>query len=303
MASEQVRILVRLEPEIEFYSVAATEVPAGYAPVHIIDHGDFYASPEVLRTFKTRDEYVHSEFPSDVREIFRRFERVFASFYPRTVEQWEEGFRRDRYPWGEIAMWEWWANTIEQFTAHLTGTDAAVGEKREEVVRLVMSLSRSPAAERDAVLKGRATVQGLQTLSSRRIREIATWMFSAERARENNARREQLRKLIQGRGIPGPDRVTIDALFDESGFGSNLDAAFDPTDLINAADVILGVSREDGHEFLMYGKDVLERVVTSGKTEQVAMLRVEMDQETADLQKLGALITVLKGHHDYPGGK
>jgi hypothetical protein len=303
MASKQVRILVRLKPEIEFYTVSASEVPGGYAPIHIVEHGDFYASPELLSTFTTRGEYVHPAFPAEFREIFRRFERVFDPVYPQTVEQWEDGFRRDRHPWAEIATWEWWANTIERFSAHLTGTDAATHEKREEVTRLVMSLSRIPGAKRDAILKGRATVPGLQTLTGHRIREIVNWMFSAERAGENNARREQLRKLIQGRRIPGPDRVAIDALFDESGFGRNLDADFDPTDVINAADVILGVSREDGHEFLMYGRDILERMATSGKEEQVNVLRVEMDQETADLEKLGAIITVLKGHHDYLGGK
>ncbi len=305
MASDQVRILVTLKPQIEFYTIPASEVPVSYVPIHVKDHGDFYASPEFLKTIKSREEYVHPEFPSEVRDIFHRFERVFAQVYPQTVEQWEDGFRRDMHPWGEIATWEWWANTIQRFTAHLTGTDSASNEKRKDVASLVLQLSSIPADNRDAILKGRAEISGATKMSKSRIREIVNWMFSEERAVEKNARREQLRKLIQGEGLPGPNRVAIDALFGLSKTGLNRDADFHPTDLINAADVILGVSREDGHEFLIFGREILERIAT-GKTgdEQPAnVLRVEMDQETDDLERLIALITVLKGRHDYRSGR
>jgi hypothetical protein len=299
MSAKQVRILVRLEPEIEFYTVSANKVPADYVPIHVVDHGEFYASRELFKTLKDRPGYAHPELPPEVRERFRRFERVFDVVYPRTIEQWEDGFRQDEHPWGEIAIWEWWADVIERFTAHLAGNDPTAQEKRKEVADLVMFLSRIPEETREAIQKGRADIPGIRTLSKSRIREIATWMFADERAKERNARREQLRKLIQGTALPGPDRVPIDALFDVSGTGCNRDADFHPADLINAADVILGVSREDGHEFLMYGRDVLERVARTGTEEPGNVLRVEMDQETDDLEKLAALIAMLKGRHDY----
>jgi hypothetical protein len=299
MISEQVRILVRHQPEIEYYTVPSNEVPADYAPIHVVDHGEFYASRELLKTFAERTGYAHPEFPPAVRERFRRLERVFDVVYPNTVEQWEDGFRCDRDPWGEIAKWEWWADVIERFTSHLTGNDPTTQEKRKEVAGLVMFLSRTPVETREAILKGRADIAGIRTLSKGRIREIMTWMFAVERAQERNARREQLRKLIQGKGLPGPDRVAIDALFDTSGTGCNRDADFHPDDLINAADVIIGVSRADGHEFLMYGKDALERAARTGQEEPGNVLRVEMDQETDDLERLVVLIEILKGHCDY----
>jgi hypothetical protein len=302
MSSEQVRILVKLDPEIEFNTVPANEVPADHVPVHLVDLGDFYASPELLGTMSTRAEHKHPEFPSEVRESIRRFERVFDQVHPQTVEQWEDGFRRDRHSWGEIALWDWWADTVERFTTHLTGTDATTQEKRKEITGLVLSLSRMPSAECDAVAEGKTTLSGFRTLSTKRIREIVTWMFSDERATEKNARREQYRKLIQGKDLPGPNRIAIDALFDVSGIGLNRDADFSPTDLINAADVILGVSREDDHEFVLYGKDLLERIAMTGNEEPGNVLRIEMDQETHDLERVVALVEVLKGHHDYPGG-
>jgi hypothetical protein len=297
-----VRILVRHEPEVEFYTVAANEVPADHVPIHLAGLGECYAPPELVRTINSRAGYVHPEFPPDVRERFRRLERVFDGVYPRTVEQWEDGFRRDAYPWDEIATSEWLADVIERFTAHLTGEDPTTREKRKDVADLVLCLSHIPAETRKTILKGRADFPGVSTLSKGRVREIATWMFAHERAAEKNARREQLRKLIQGRGLPGPDRVSVDALFDLSGTGYNRDADFHPADLVNAADVILGVSREDGHEFLVYGKDFLERIVRTGKEESGTLLRVELDPETDDVEKLVALITRLKGRHDLQGG-
>src|SRR5262249_21282285 len=193
-----------------------------------------------------------------------------------------------------------WADAVERFTSHLPGNDPTTQEKRKDVAGLVYSLNRAPVETREAILKGRADFPGIRTLSKGRIREIVAWMFADERATEKNAGREQLCKLIQGKGLPGPDRVALDALFDTSGTRYNQDADFHPVDLINAADVILGVSREDGHEFLMYEKDVLERVARTGKEEPGNVLRVEMDQETDDLERLAALIKRLKGRHDYP---
>jgi hypothetical protein len=299
MSSEQVRILIRLQPEMEFYSVPANEVPADHVRIHLVDHGEFYASPGLLKTVAERQGYAHPEFSPEVRERFCRFKRVFDQVYSQTIEQWEQGFRRDAHPWSEMAIWDAWADAIERFTAHLTDADEITQDKRNEVASLVMSLGKMPSENVKAIQNGGARISGLRTLSNRRIREIATWMFSDERAKERNARREQLRILIQGKALPGPDRVAIDALFDVPGTGQNRDAKFDPTDLINAADVILGVSRENGHEFLMYGRELLERIANTGMEAPENVLRIEMDQESDDLEKLAALIEVLKGRHDY----
>jgi hypothetical protein len=85
-----------------------------------------------------------------------------------------------------------------------------------------------------------------------------------------------------------------------TGTGYNRDADFDPIDLINAADVILGVRREDGHEFLMYGKDLLERVAKTGKEEPGNVLHVEMDQETDALERLSLFIPTSRSFQGNP---
>src|SRR4051812_30406888 len=91
--------------------------------------------------------------------------------------------------------------------------------------------------------------------------------------------------------------ISIDALFDESGTGPNLSA--DPRPLLNAAEVVFGVDRMSGREFLVYGADVLRHVIKSGQSESLYALRIELDQETEDLERLIALVTVVKGKHDY----
>ncbi len=95
------------------------------------------------------------------------------------------------------------------------------------------------------------------------------------------------------------DCISIDALFDESGTGPNLSA--DPRPLLNAADVVFGVDRMSGRQFLVYGADALRHVIQTGKPRRFLVVRIELDQETDDLERLVALMEVVKGPHDYHG--
>lgn len=89
----------------------------------------------------------------------------------------------------------------------------------------------------------------------------------------------------------------LDALFDESGRGPNISS--DPRPLLNGADVILGVDRMSGREFLVFGADALRNVTKTGQSKWLKVLRIELDQETDDLERVLALMTVVKGKHDY----
>ena len=93
------------------------------------------------------------------------------------------------------------------------------------------------------------------------------------------------------------NRISIDALFDESGTGPNLSA--DPRPELHAADLIFGVDRMSGRKFLVYGADALRNVIKTGESESFYVLRIELDQETDDLERLIALMEVVKGKHDY----
>src|SRR5262249_39607264 len=107
----EVRVLTKTKP-IEFDLVAADNVPKGYRPFHLRGVGDIYAPPEFFAELKGGD-WQHPEFPEALRGILRRFEKVFACVLPDTVEEWEDKFRRDTHPWGEIAIWQRYADTME----------------------------------------------------------------------------------------------------------------------------------------------------------------------------------------------
>lgn len=95
-----------------------------------------------------------------------------------------------------------------------------------------------------------------------------------------------------------PDIVPIDALFDE-GVGPNLSGEHDPRESLATADVILGVDVMTEREFLVYGRDALEDVTEGGEPRPMVVLRVGLDQETDELEKLIALVQTTRGRNDY----
>lgn len=105
---------------------------------------------------------------------------------------------------------------------------------------------------------------------------------------KHNKQRREMERLT---------KVSIDALFDEAGTGPNLSA--DPRPLLNEADIVFGVDRMSGREFLVYGADALRHVIDTGKSMSLYLLFIELDHETDDLERLLALMEVVKGKHDY----
>jgi hypothetical protein len=97
--------------------------------------------------------------------------------------------------------------------------------------------------------------------------------------------------------FPGGPIVQIDALFDESGVEPNM--AADPRPTLAVVDIVTGIDRMRQCEFLVYGRDALKRIIETGKTEALEVMRVELDQETDDLERLCALMMVVKGRCDY----
>jgi hypothetical protein len=91
--------------------------------------------------------------------------------------------------------------------------------------------------------------------------------------------------------------IPIHALFDENGTGPNPGA--NPSTVIRDASVIVGVDVMSGREFLVFGRQALEAASNSDKPIDMAVLKVALDQETDELERLLALVHVIKGQHDY----
>jgi hypothetical protein len=65
------------------------------------------------------------------------------------------------------------------------------------------------------------------------------------------------------------------------------------------AEVIMAVDLSTGREILVFGKALIEKIVRSGKARTVRMVRIAIDEETEDLERLIALVQAFKGSHDY----
>jgi hypothetical protein len=95
----------------------------------------------------------------------------------------------------------------------------------------------------------------------------------------------------------GRPAVPIHALFDETGLRPN--SVADPRPALHSAEVVVGVDVMSGNQFLVYGREALSKAARGGSKKGLRVLRVELDQETQELELLCALVHVVKGRHEY----
>jgi len=106
---------------------------------------------------------------------------------------------------------------------------------------------------------------------------------------------------VQHENIPewasgSPDVIPIAALF---GMGCEPNTEVDPRQALHSAELIFGVDVMSQRQFLVYGRDALQEIVTSGKAHPMQVLMIGLDQESDELEKLIALVRVIKGKDDY----
>lgn len=82
----------------------------------------------------------HGPFSEDVRAVIREIQSAFWEQHPLSLEQWEEGFRRDAHPAAEIALWLHAAETYQAFAAVEEDFD-----RRREIFRCIVAcMTTSP---------------------------------------------------------------------------------------------------------------------------------------------------------------
>ena len=84
--------------------------------------------PEELRPGPVQ----HKPFTENVRDYLRQIQSAFGEHRNLTLEEWEDGFRRDASPEIEIAVWSHAAAVYVQFTA---GESCA--DRRADVYRCI----------------------------------------------------------------------------------------------------------------------------------------------------------------------
>lgn len=85
-------------------------------------------------------EYRHPPFDDEVRNLFGQIKESLDEVYPKTLEEWEDGFRRDMHPEREIAIWLHIASTYQRCTA---GRSYSLGQRRD-FFNVILACSCNP---------------------------------------------------------------------------------------------------------------------------------------------------------------
>ncbi len=89
-----------------------------------------WALPDQFRQGKVE----HAEFDEGIRDYIRQIQTAFAEHRPMTFGEWEEGFRRDRNPAREIAIW---SHAGDIYSAFAGNEEAAA--RRKDVYRCIVA--------------------------------------------------------------------------------------------------------------------------------------------------------------------
>lgn len=142
--------------------IPASELTEGLVRANVLGVGkDVWIDPAGPLVSTLR----HPPFGPELRAKLHRIRDVFSEVNPKSLGEWEDGFRRDMFPEHEIESWLWMAHCYERFT-----------ERRE--LRLEQKLDIFSVILHTAV-NGPEYVRRMmrpRTLSQRRVREIAAYV-------------------------------------------------------------------------------------------------------------------------------
>ena len=101
-----------------------------------------------------------------------------------------------------------------------------------------------------------------------------------------------------GDDLPGR-AFSIHALLADDG-SPNVQPDFDARQIIQAADVILGMDVMTRGTFIVYGREFLNELAEGRRDPQIAaIVKIELDQDSDELDGLLALVEQIKGRHEF----
>jgi hypothetical protein len=140
-------------------TIPARELAPGMIRVGLEGEGLVWVPAAVMKAGPIR----HPAMPG-LRPLFRRLSETFAEVHPVTPEQWEDGFRRDRYPTKELKLWVRIADAYRHFAGRVPSADG-----RRDLFRLLLACANNG---RDHAL----TTVNLTALSRRRAGEVIDYV-------------------------------------------------------------------------------------------------------------------------------
>jgi hypothetical protein len=163
--AERVRVYDRKTDQIT--TIPAAELAPGMVRVRYEGVGEVWVDAASIGRAPLR----HPPFGPEVRQRLAVLRQTLEEVCPRTLEEWEDGFRRDTHPEQEIALLSMMAGCYRHFTE---GRNLPAGQKRDvyEVIRVTVNNGEEHVTR---------TVEA-PSLSRQRVREIAAFVTEAGRA-------------------------------------------------------------------------------------------------------------------------
>lgn len=203
------------------------------------------------------------------REIYAK---VGHFVYP-TFEQWELGFMRDMHPWREVLLWEVIARTSDLYLAK--HPDANL----EQVVSDIVVVSTGHISENPTEAE----------------KELQTLFCEAGKKRWTALTEEPI-EFSEGNAIVLQYEDVVDEWNGQ--IHPNLRRQFDPRPILSQADIILGQDVKTEKFFCLFGKDRLEDGGIPWGLKTVVIGLEREDEKTEELEKICAVVQMIKGHHD-----
>jgi hypothetical protein len=95
--------------------------------------------------------------------------------------------------------------------------------------------------------------------------------------------------------LPGAPVAPFDALFDLDGVRPNRSSEEDVWGTLRDAEVITAVDHMTGREVVVFGRELLRRLVETGGRRWADVLRVGLDFDAGELPRLRAAVAAVKG--------
>jgi hypothetical protein len=146
-------------------TIPAAELAPGMVRCQIVGiEGEVWMDGSTLN----KGEILHPPFPEPARQAMRSLRETFIDVYPRTVEEWEDGFRRDQDFHEEIALWLF----MQEVFLHFTADRVLDPEQKRHIFEVINACVTNGA---DYVL----VTTNPRTISKSRIREMVAYIQSA----------------------------------------------------------------------------------------------------------------------------
>jgi len=99
-------------------------------------NGDCWIDP----THLNKSPYQYAPFDEETRDCLREIKNTLDEVHPMSLEEWEDGFRRDRDAEQEIAIWLHIAGIYKR----LTDDSVSDADERQDIFRVLLSCANNP---------------------------------------------------------------------------------------------------------------------------------------------------------------